>query len=184
MPARWPSTRGRLRPRAQRPLPSMITATCRGRRPKSIFSSSVSSRDPGSASLLRSIIESPMLVRNVPKHQTFCRSRPTRFVERRFECPSECCALQFSTPDLDQRAGNPADHVAQEAVSGDTDAHDFTFARHVDRVDRATGRRHLRRDDGKRAKVMLTDEALRRLAYPALIQMLRDVSMRFVSEDV
>ena len=30
MPARWPSTRGRCRCAAQRPLPSMITATCCG----------------------------------------------------------------------------------------------------------------------------------------------------------
>src|SRR5882724_1902882 len=33
MPARWPSGRGRLRSRAQRPLPSMMTATCRGTAP-------------------------------------------------------------------------------------------------------------------------------------------------------
>ena len=30
MPARWPSTRGRCRRPAQRPLPSMMMATCRG----------------------------------------------------------------------------------------------------------------------------------------------------------
>src|SRR5580704_3471379 len=30
-PRRWPSTRGKERDLAQRPLPSMITATCRGR---------------------------------------------------------------------------------------------------------------------------------------------------------
>src|SRR5204862_4009431 len=33
MPARWPSGRGRLRSRAQRPLPSMMTATWRGTAP-------------------------------------------------------------------------------------------------------------------------------------------------------
>ena len=35
MPARWPSTRGRCRLAAQRPLPSMMIATCRGSRSKS-----------------------------------------------------------------------------------------------------------------------------------------------------
>src|SRR5438045_3596762 len=33
IPARWPSGRGRLRSRAQRPLPSMMTATWRGTTP-------------------------------------------------------------------------------------------------------------------------------------------------------
>src|SRR6266496_829664 len=33
MPARWPNGRGRPRSRAQRPLPSMMTATCRGTPP-------------------------------------------------------------------------------------------------------------------------------------------------------
>ena len=55
----WWLLRGRLRARAHRPLPSMITATCRGSRLKSIFSRSVSSSDPDSASLERSIISKP-----------------------------------------------------------------------------------------------------------------------------
>src|SRR5687767_9753253 len=46
MPARCPSTRGRCRCAAQRPFPSMITARCRGRRPKSICLASPSSADP------------------------------------------------------------------------------------------------------------------------------------------
>ncbi len=46
IPARWPATRGRLRIRAQRPLPSMMIAMCRGRRAKSICDSSSSSGDP------------------------------------------------------------------------------------------------------------------------------------------
>ena len=33
IPARWPSGRGRLRSRAQRPLPSMMMATWRGTAP-------------------------------------------------------------------------------------------------------------------------------------------------------
>src|SRR5882762_551550 len=43
MPARWPSGRGRLRSRAQRPFPSMMTATCRGTAPLSRICESSSS---------------------------------------------------------------------------------------------------------------------------------------------
>src|SRR5437879_1440537 len=43
MPARWPSGRGRLRSRAQRPLPSMITAMCRGTAPLTWICASSSS---------------------------------------------------------------------------------------------------------------------------------------------
>src|SRR5271168_2644069 len=38
VPERWPAARGRCRCCAQRPLPSMITATCRGRRARASFS--------------------------------------------------------------------------------------------------------------------------------------------------
>jgi hypothetical protein len=49
-PARCPATRGRCRRCAQRPLPSMITAICRGRRPASSRSSRrASSRLAGSS---------------------------------------------------------------------------------------------------------------------------------------
>src|SRR5213079_214231 len=43
IPARWPSGRGRLRSRAQRPLPSMMTATWRGTTPLPRISASRSS---------------------------------------------------------------------------------------------------------------------------------------------
>src|SRR5262245_60552111 len=36
LPRRWPESRSRPRPCAQRPLPSMMMATCRGRRVRSI----------------------------------------------------------------------------------------------------------------------------------------------------
>src|SRR5438552_8278998 len=58
MPARCPATRGRCRCPAQRPLPSMITAMCRGRRLRSIFSSSLASTDPRLARPSRSAINS------------------------------------------------------------------------------------------------------------------------------
>ena len=46
MPARWPSTRGRWRLAAHRPLPSMMMATWRGSRSKSMRRTSASSADP------------------------------------------------------------------------------------------------------------------------------------------
>src|SRR5436190_1195603 len=124
MPARWPSTRGRLRARAQRPFPSMITATCLGSRLRSIFSTRVSSSDPGSASLLKSIIALPMLVRDLPKHQAFRGCGPARFPERRFERCDQRARLDLAAADLNQRPGDPPDHVAQEAVRADADLHD------------------------------------------------------------
>ena len=47
MPARWPSTRGRCRCAAHRPLPSMMMATCAGSRSKFTWRASASSGDPG-----------------------------------------------------------------------------------------------------------------------------------------
>ena len=47
MPARCPSTRGRCRCAAQRPLPSMMIATWAGSRSKSTCRASASSGDPG-----------------------------------------------------------------------------------------------------------------------------------------
>src|SRR5688572_2544633 len=47
MPARWPSTRANCRVAAQRPLPSMMMATWRGRRSKSTRLTRASSTDPG-----------------------------------------------------------------------------------------------------------------------------------------
>src|SRR5437763_1255837 len=102
----------------------MMTAMWRGSLLKSIFSSSVSSIEPGSASLLKSIIESLMLVRNVPKHQTFRRCSPARFVECRLERARESCRLQFAASDLDQRARDPANHIAKKTVRADADPDD------------------------------------------------------------
>src|SRR5438552_12070176 len=184
MPERWPSTRGRLRARAQRPFPSMITATCRGRRLKSIFSRSVSSMDPGSASLLKSIIESPMLVRNVPKHQTFCRRSPPRFLERRLECARDCHRLEFPTSDLDERPRNPAHNVAQKTVCAHANANYGPVAGDVYGFDRSACRRHLRRDDGERSEVVFANETARGVAHDVFIQFLSDVRMGLVCKDI
>src|ERR1043166_2301345 len=110
MPERWPSTRGRLRDFAQRPLSSMITATWRGRRLRSMRSRRVSSIDPGSASLERSIIVRArwMLVPNLFEQQTLGRRGPARLLER--------FADDLSASDLDERPRDAAHHEAEEAV--------------------------------------------------------------------
>ena len=146
MPARWPSTRGRCRCAAQRPLPSMITATCRGSRSKSTCRASASSGDPGGTT------REDVFKRHASGRSQTSMIQLTEFSKRSLHADTEPTSVLHATrnrpcggavgrpargrampgcrrsrrrpapePDVDQRADDVADHVAQEAVA--VDAH-------------------------------------------------------------
>ena len=83
-----------------------------------------------------------MLVPDVAQHQPLGRSRPACLGEQRVRG-------KLPAPHFDERAGDAADHVAEEAVRRDGEAHDVSFSHHRDRFDGARRRRDFGIGDGR-----------------------------------
>src|SRR5439155_19359978 len=143
MPARWPSTRGRCRCAAHRPLPSIMIAMCAGSCSKLTCRASASSGEPGgihatscssdnggpsvanldSTDSYRSAASLSPIV-DPDEKQPF---RWRRRARRRSIAAGDRVLHRFdrtaASADVHERANECADHVAQKTVAGDLVEH-------------------------------------------------------------
>src|SRR5450759_3608167 len=182
IPARWPSTRGRRRCRAQRPLPSMMTATCRGRRPRSRASRSARSGVPGAAMESLSIIgiggetcPRAWILSRRNGRDGGGREVPGKRL-RGIQNPREREAARFrgwpglregvlgtnaAPARVPERPHEPAHHAAKEAVPSRRDEEKRTFLRNVQPRERAHGRSRVGARERERSEVAPPDEGRR-----------------------
>src|SRR5437879_1855234 len=85
-------------------------------------------------------------VPNLPQRQPLRRGGPSRFGPDRLR-------IDLAAADLDQRAGDAADHVAEKTVRGDGDGDAVAVTRHVDPLDGPRRGADLRLDDGERREI-------------------------------
>src|SRR4029453_8400969 len=122
MPARCPSARGGPRVFAQRPLPSMMMAMCRGSRVRAISSTSARSDEPFPASVSRSITKASLGGFGPVSHAEERQALRRRL---RREHPAVPRIQQFRSPRdrnpaagrVGEDAGDGPRHPAQEAFA-------------------------------------------------------------------
>src|SRR5580765_4667637 len=126
MPARWPSTRGRWRLAAQRPLPSMMIATCAGSCSKFTCKASASSGEPGgnhasswSSDIRASTENQTAILAVVDRHQPEPAGRrggPRAGAREAVADGGNVGGRATPQADVQERACHGAHHVPEESV--------------------------------------------------------------------